>query len=44
MAEFAQTDIAAPGIMTVDWETRVYVDRLRDYRLRPDAPFPAPLR
>jgi Xaa-Pro aminopeptidase len=33
MAEFAQTDIAAPGIMTVDWEVRVDVNRLRDYRL-----------
>lgn len=32
MAEFAQTSIAAPGIQTVDWETRVDVDRLRRYR------------
>jgi Xaa-Pro dipeptidase len=33
MSEFAQTDIAAPGTMAVDWETRVDFDRLRDYRL-----------
>lgn len=32
MAEFAQTNIAAPGIMTVDWEQRVDMVRLRDYR------------
>jgi Xaa-Pro aminopeptidase len=32
MAEFAQTSIAAPGIMTVDWEERVEMDRLRRYR------------
>ncbi|HSK23028.1 MAG TPA: Xaa-Pro peptidase family protein [Egicoccus sp.] len=32
MAEFAQTGIAAPGIMTVDWEERVDMDRLRRHR------------
>ena len=32
MAEFAQTNIAAPGIMTVDWEQRVDMVRLREYR------------
>ena len=32
-SEFAQTSIAAPGILTVDWEERVDYDRLRDYRL-----------
>jgi Xaa-Pro aminopeptidase len=32
MAEFAQTDIAAPGVMAVDWEQRVDFDRLRRYR------------
>ncbi len=32
MAEFAQTSIAAPGIMAVDWERRVNFDRLRRYR------------
>jgi Xaa-Pro aminopeptidase len=33
MAEFAQTDLAAPGTMAVDWEQRVDFDRLRSYRL-----------
>jgi Xaa-Pro aminopeptidase len=32
-AEFAQTSIAAPGIIGVDWEERVDFNRLRDYRL-----------
>lgn len=32
-AEFAQTSIAAPGIIGVDWEERVDYQRLRDYRL-----------
>ena len=32
MAEFAQTDIPAPGIMAVDWEQRVNFDRLRSYK------------
>jgi Xaa-Pro dipeptidase len=32
MAEFAQTSIAAPGIMAVDWEERVDMKRLRDHR------------
>ncbi len=32
MAEFAQSNIAAPGIQTVDWEERVDVERLRRYR------------
>jgi Xaa-Pro aminopeptidase len=32
-AEFAQTNIAAPGIQAVDWEQRVDFQRLRDYRL-----------
>ncbi len=32
-SEFAQTSIAAPGIIGVDWEERVNFDRLRDYRL-----------
>ena len=31
-AEFAQTSIPAPGILTVDWEERVDYGRLRDYR------------
>ncbi|MHB1212963.1 MAG: M24 family metallopeptidase [Candidatus Nanopelagicales bacterium] len=31
-AEFAQTSIAAPGIIGVDWEERVDFGRLRDYR------------
>lgn len=31
--EFAQTNLAAPGIMGVDWEERVDFVRLRDYRL-----------
>ncbi len=31
-SEFAQTSIAAPGILTVDWEERVDYDRLRRYR------------
>jgi Xaa-Pro aminopeptidase len=31
--EFAQTSIHAPGVMTVDWEQRVDVERLRTYRL-----------
>jgi Xaa-Pro aminopeptidase len=34
MSEFAQTGIAAPGIQSVDWETRVDMDRLRTYRLQ----------
>jgi Xaa-Pro dipeptidase len=34
MSEFAQTDIAAPGVMAVDWEERVNFDRLRSYRLQ----------
>jgi Xaa-Pro aminopeptidase len=34
MSEFAQTDIAAPGTMAVDWEQRVNFDRLRTYRLQ----------
>lgn len=33
MAEFAQTDIPAPGIMAVDWEQRVNFDRLREYKM-----------
>jgi len=33
MAEFAQSGIAAPGIQVVDWEERVDVGRLREYRL-----------
>jgi len=33
VAEFAQSGIAAPGIISVDWERRVDMDRLRDYRL-----------
>ncbi len=33
VSEFAQTSIAAPGIIGVDWEERVNFDRLRDYRL-----------
>jgi len=32
-SEFAQTSIAAPGIIGVDWEERVDYARLRDYRL-----------
>src|SRR6056297_3808294 len=32
--EFAQTSIAAPGIIGVDWEERVDFNRLRDYRLQ----------
>jgi Xaa-Pro aminopeptidase len=32
-SEFAQTSIAAPGIIGVDWEERVDFQRLRDYRL-----------
>jgi Xaa-Pro dipeptidase len=32
-SEFAQTSIAAPGIVGVDWEERVDYARLRDYRL-----------
>jgi len=32
-AEFAQTSIAAPGVIGVDWEERVDFQRLRDYRL-----------
>ena len=32
-SEFAQTSIAAPGIIGVDWEERVDFNRLRDYRL-----------
>lgn len=32
MAEFAQSNIAAPGIQTVDWEERVDMHRLRTYR------------
>ena len=32
MAEFAQTDIPAPGIMAVDWEQRVNFERLRAYK------------
>ena len=32
MAEFAQSNIAAPGIMAVDWEQRVDMNRLRDHR------------
>jgi len=31
--EFAQTSIAAPGIIGVDWEERVDFNRLRDYRI-----------
>lgn len=31
--EFAQTSIAAPGIIGVDWEERVDFARLRNYRL-----------
>jgi Xaa-Pro aminopeptidase len=31
--DFAQTDIAAPGVMAVDWEQRINFDRLRSYRL-----------
>jgi Xaa-Pro aminopeptidase len=34
MVEFAQSGIAAPGIQSVDWETRVDMARLRDHRLR----------
>ena len=33
MAEFAQTSIAAPGTMNVDFEERVNFDRLRAHRL-----------
>ncbi|MBI3648925.1 MAG: aminopeptidase P family protein [Actinobacteria bacterium] len=33
MPEFAQTSIAAPGTMVVDFEERVNVERLRSYRL-----------
>ena len=32
-SEFAQTDLAAPGIQGVDWEERVDYERLRNYRL-----------
>lgn len=32
-AEFAQTSIAAPGIIGVDWEERVDFQRLRNYRI-----------
>lgn len=32
-AEFAQTSLASPGIMAVDWERRVNFDRLREYRV-----------
>lgn len=32
-SEFAQTSIAAPGIIGVDWEERVDFERLRNYRL-----------
>src|SRR6056297_1152952 len=32
--EFAQTSIAAPGIIGVDWEEYVDFDRLRNYRLQ----------
>lgn len=32
-SEFAQTSIAAPGIIGVDWEERVDFERLRTYRL-----------
>ena len=32
-SEFAQTSIAAPGIVGVDWEERVDYARLREYRL-----------
>lgn len=32
-SEFAQTSIAAPGIIGVDWEERVDFERLRSYRL-----------
>lgn len=32
-AEFAQTSIAAPGIIGVDWEERVDFQRLRSYRI-----------
>jgi Xaa-Pro aminopeptidase len=32
MVEFAQSGIAAPGVMAVDWEQRVDMDRLRTYR------------
>lgn len=32
-SEFAQTSIAAPGIIGVDWEERVDYARLREYRL-----------
>ena len=32
-SEFAQTSIAAPGIIGVDWEERVDFDRLRNYRI-----------
>ena len=32
-SEFAQTSIAAPGIIGVDWEERVDFQRLRAYRL-----------
>ncbi|MFM1916884.1 MAG: hypothetical protein RJB01_399 [Actinomycetota bacterium] len=32
-AEFAQTSIAAPGIIGVDWEERVDFERLRSYRI-----------
>lgn len=32
-SDFAQTSIAAPGIVGVDWEERVDYARLRDYRL-----------
>lgn len=33
MAEFAQTDLPAPGIMAVDWEQRVDFERMRDYKM-----------
>src|SRR3990172_141867 len=33
MAEFAQTNIPAPGLMGVDWEQRVDFNRLRNYRV-----------
>jgi Xaa-Pro aminopeptidase len=32
MVEFAQSGIAAPGVMAVDWEQRVDMERLRTYR------------
>jgi Xaa-Pro aminopeptidase len=34
MAEFAQTDLPAPGVMGVDWEQRVDFERLRTYRVQ----------